>query len=148
MTISKESKHPGSDDRFQSEVQNSSRRQVLALAGTAAFAWMASPVLAVAEKENTVMIHMFAFRWKAAATEEERNRVIAEISAFRGKIPGLLDVYVGKNVSPRGAGYETGGVMKFTDAAALASYTVHPAHKALLAWLLPLIDPIEVDFSA
>ena len=93
-----------------------------------------------------MMIHMFAFRWKAAATEEEKNRAIAEISAFRGKIPGLLDVYVGKNVSPRGAGYETGGVMKFTDAAALASYTVHPAHKALLAWLLPLIDPIEVDF--
>ncbi len=148
MTISKKSKHPGSEDRFQSEVHSSSRRQVLALAGAAAVAWMAPPLQVFGEKENMVMIHMFAFRWKAAATEEEKNRAIAEISAFRGKIPGLLEVYVGTNVSPRGAGYETGGVMKFTDATALASYTVHPAHKALLAWLLPLIDPIEVDFSA
>lgn len=94
-----------------------------------------------------MMIHMFAFRWKAVATEADKDRAIAEISAFQGKIPGLLEVHVGKNVSPRGAGYETGGVMKFTDAA-MASYTVHPLHKTLLAWLLPLIDPIEVDFSA
>jgi len=91
---------------------------------------------------------MFAFRWKAVATEEEKDRAITEISAFQGKILGLLEVHVGNNVSPRGAGYETGGVMKFTDAAALANYTVHPLHKALLAWLLPLIEPIEVDFSA
>lgn len=129
------------------ETQGTSRRQLLAFAGTALLAGMAAPTLASAA-EGEPMIHMFAFRWKPAATEEQKNRAIKEISAFRGKIPGLLEVYVGKNTSPRGAGYETGGVMKFTDAAALAAYTVHPQHKALLAWLLPLIDPVEVDFSA
>lgn len=134
-----------SDGLFQS---GRSRRQVIALAGSAVLAWIARPTRAFAKEEHTMMIHMFAFRWKAVATEADKNRAIAEISAFRGKIPGLLEVYVGKNVSPRGAGYETGGVMKFTDAAAMASYTVHPLHKALLTWLLPLIDPIEVDISA
>ncbi len=143
---SKYPEHSADDSKNQGEARSASRRQVLALAGAAVFASMAS-VMPASAKESA-MIHMFAFRWKPIATEEQKNRAIAEISAFRGKIPGLLEVYVGKNVSPRGAGYETGGVMKFTDAAALASYTVHPAHKALLAWLLPLIDPIEVDFSA
>jgi hypothetical protein len=108
---------------------------------------MARPTRVFA-KEGTIMIHMFAFRWKPVATEADKDRAIAEISAFQGKIPGLLEVHVGKNISPRGAGYETGGVMKFTDAAAMTNYTVHPMHKALLAWLLPLIDPIEVDISA
>jgi len=134
-------------DQVGGETQYSSRRQFLALSGSALLVGMAAPSLASAA-ESEPMIHMFAFRWKVVATEEQKNRAITEISAFRGKIPGLLEVYVGKNTSPRGAGYETGGVMKFTDAAALAAYTVHPQHKALLAWLLPLIDPIEVDFAA
>lgn len=135
-----------SKDQPDGEMLGTSRRQLLALAGTAILARITAPTLASAA-DSEPMIHMFAFRWKAVATEEQKNRAIQEISAFRGKIPGLLEVYVGKNTSPRGGGYETGGVMKFTDAAALAAYTVHPQHKALLAWLLPLIDPIEVDFS-
>jgi hypothetical protein len=152
MTVSTMPQYPehvdeDSKDHAAIDQQNTSRRQLLALAGTAILAGMAAPTFASAA-EGEPMIHMFAFRWKPVATEEQKNRAIKEISAFRGKIPGLLEVYVGKNTSPRGAGYETGGVMKFTDAAALAAYTVHPQHKALLAWLLPLIDPVEVDFSA
>jgi hypothetical protein len=148
MTISKMSKLRAHDsnDLFQSS--GGSRRQLLALTGSAVLAWIARPTQVFAKGDPEMMIHMFAFRWKAVATEADKDRAIAEISAFQGKIPGLLEVHVGKNVSPRGAGYETGGVMKFTDTAAMASYTVHPLHKTLLAWLLPLIDPIEVDFSA
>lgn len=146
MTDSTMSKHI-SEDNTDGKTQGTSRRQLLAFAGTALLTGIAAPTLA-SDAENEPMIHMFAFRWKPVATEEQKTQAIKDISAFRGNIPGLLEVYVGKNTSPRGAGYETGGVMKFTDAAALAAYTVHPQHKALLAWLLPLIDPIEVDFSA
>ena len=38
--------------------------------------------------------------------------------------------------------------MKFTDQQALAAYNSHPIHQKLLAWLLPLIDPLEVDFES
>lgn len=93
-----------------------------------------------------MMIHMFAFRWKPTATARDKQRAIAQVRAFGGVIPGLLEVHVGENIAERANGYETGAVMKFTDAAALAAYQVHPAHQALLAWLLPLIEPIEVDF--
>jgi hypothetical protein len=38
--------------------------------------------------------------------------------------------------------------MKFTDRSALDAYGAHPVHQKLLQWLMPLIDPIEVDFEA
>jgi Stress responsive A/B Barrel Domain len=38
--------------------------------------------------------------------------------------------------------------MKFADRAALQAYAGHPAHLELLAWLMPLIEPVEVDFEA
>lgn len=95
-----------------------------------------------------MLIHIFAFRWHADASAAERQRAVAEIRAFAGAIPGLLEVHVGMNTARHGGGYETGGVMKFADEAALASYNAHPLHQALLAWLLPLIDPIEIDFHS
>jgi hypothetical protein len=36
--------------------------------------------------------------------------------------------------------------MKFADSAACERYNAHPVHQKLLVWLLPLIEPIEVDF--
>jgi hypothetical protein len=98
---------------------------------------------------NTGMvIHTFAFRWKAGVREEEKLRAIAAIRGLQGKIPGLLETWVGVNFSPRSQGYELGGTMKFADRAALEAYGGHPVHQELLQWLMPLIDPVEVDFEA
>lgn len=94
-----------------------------------------------------MFIHMFAFRWKPGVSEEQRQNVITEIRKLQGQIPGLLETSVGVNVSPRGEGYELGGVMKFSDRAALDAYGPHPAHQKLLTWLVPMIEPIEVDFD-
>jgi hypothetical protein len=92
-------------------------------------------------------VHMFAFRWKPGVTQEQKDRVMAGIRGLQGQIPGLLETAVGANISPRGQGFELGGVMKFADKASLDSYGAHPAHQKLLSWLLPLIEPIEVDFE-
>jgi hypothetical protein len=94
-----------------------------------------------------MVIHTFAFRWKPDVTAEQKQRVIDEIRGLQGKIPGVEEAWVGVNVSPRSLGYELGGVMKFADQAALAAYSSHPVHQQLLSWLLPLIDPLEVDFE-
>jgi hypothetical protein len=94
-----------------------------------------------------MFIHTFAFRWKPAVTTEQKLRAIAAIRDLQGKIPGLLKTWVGENISPRSQGYELGGVMKFEDRAALESYGGHPVHQALLEWLMPLIEPVEVDFE-
>lgn len=95
-----------------------------------------------------MFIHIFGFRWKPQATDADKARAVKEIVAFRGAIPGLLEAQVGPNVSPRGQGYTLAGMMKFTDKAACDAYAVHPAHLTLLEWLIPLIDPVELDFEA
>ena len=92
-------------------------------------------------------IHTFAFRWKPGVSEEQKLHARVEIRNLQGQIPGLLETWVGVNISPRSQGYELGGVMKFTDKAALLAYPTRPAHLKLISWLMPLIDPIEVDFS-
>lgn len=95
-----------------------------------------------------MFIHVFGFQWKSGTTDADKARAAQEIAAFRGQIPGLIDVHAGPNVSPRGQGYEFAGLMTFTDRAACDAYCSHPSHLKLLEWLLPLIDPVELDFEA
>lgn len=95
-----------------------------------------------------MVIHTFAFRWKPGVAENQKHRAIQEIRALQGQIPGLTETHVGVNISPRSQGYELGGVMKFADLASFDTYNDHPVHQKLLTWLMPLIDPIEIDFEA
>jgi hypothetical protein len=95
-----------------------------------------------------MFIHIFGFQWKPAATDADKLRARKEILAFHGKIPGLAAVNVGRNLSPRGKGYEFVGLMTFTSKEAADAYSTHPAHLALLEWLVPLIDAVELDFHA
>ena len=95
-----------------------------------------------------MFIHIFGFRWKPEATENDKARAARDIQAFRGSIPGLIEVHVGPNLSPRGQGYAFAGLMIFKDKAACDAYTTNPLHLALLKWLVPLIDPVELDFEA
>jgi hypothetical protein len=99
------------------------------------------------ERLNKAMyIHLFAFRFKAGVTEEQKERIVTEIGKLKSEIPQVLESWVGRNESPRGRGYELGGLMKFADKAACDAYGAHPVHEKLLSWLMPLIEPIEVDF--
>ena len=101
-----------------------------------------------ADNESTSVFHVFAFQWKPGTSEAQKDRAAKEIAAFQGVIPGLLQTHVGQNISPRGKGYAFGGIMQFNDKALLDAYVQHPAHQALLAWLVPLIDAIELDLRA
>jgi hypothetical protein len=92
-------------------------------------------------------IHTFALRWVPEMTEEQKQQAKRQILALQGKIPGLLATHIGDNQSPRGKGTNFGGVMMFTDRAAFEAYFVHPAHDALISWLMPLVDPTELDID-
>ena len=92
--------------------------------------------------------HIFGFKWSAKATDAEKAQATADILAFKGKIPGLLEVHVGPNQSPHGQGYSFAGMMRFTGKGAFEAYVVHPMHQKLLGWLKPLIEPVELDFLA
>ena len=93
-----------------------------------------------------MQIHIFAFRWTANATAADKERATGQIRDFAGRIPGLLEVHVGENTATNGQGFEAGGVMQFASPLALEAYNSHPLHEALLAWVSPLIEAVEVDF--
>ena len=94
------------------------------------------------------MIHIFAFQWKPGIKTQEIERARTEILAFQGVVPGLLETNVGQNVSAKGRGYTFAGVMRFADQASFEAYARQPAHEALLVWLAPLIEAIELDIEA
>ena len=94
-----------------------------------------------------MIVHSFSFRWKPGTTEAQKHRAQTEIQALQGQIPGLVETLTGFNFSPRSQGYEFGGVMKFSDRASYDAYAAHPVHEKLLTWLMPLIEPAEVDFE-
>lgn len=100
----------------------------------------------VSNKETSMFLHGFIFRWKPEATDELKARARREILAFHGVIPGLLQIHVGDNISPRNQGYSFAGIMHFESKEAVDAYFPHPAHLALLEWLVPIIEPIDIDF--
>jgi len=127
----------------------STRRSLLrdgcVAAGAVALISHHTPEVAAAENESESVFHVFAFQWKPGTSDAQKERAAKDIAAFQGVIPGLVQTHVGPNISPRGKGYTFGGIMQFKDKAALEAYVQHPAHQALLAWLVPLIDAIELD---
>jgi antibiotic biosynthesis monooxygenase (ABM) superfamily enzyme len=127
------------------------RRTLMRNPGFAASASLMPSGLANATAEEGAtgnVFHVFAFQWKPTASDADKARAIKDISAFQGQIPGLLETHVGPNISPRGKGYTFGGIMRFKDQGALDAYIQHPSHQALLVWLVPLIDAIELDLNA
>jgi antibiotic biosynthesis monooxygenase (ABM) superfamily enzyme len=103
------------------------------------------PEVVDAEEQPGSVFHIFAFQWKPNASEAQKAKAAKEIAALQGRIPGLLETHVGQNISPRGKGYTFGGIMRFRDKESLDAYPEQPAHQALLSWLMPLIDAIELD---
>ncbi len=128
------------------------RRSLMRNGGFAASAltFSATGLSGIASAEDRLgsFFHAFAFRWKPGVSEAQKDKAGGEITALQGQIPGLLETHVGPNISPRGKGYTFGGIMLFKDKASLDAYPQHPAHQALVSWLMPLIDAIELDLRA
>ncbi len=93
--------------------------------------------------------HAVLFKTKADATEEQRERMIAELKALRNKIPGIVDLSVGRNFSDRSQGFDIGLVVRYVDRAALEVYLPHPAHQGCVAEFVAPIkeDVIVVDYE-
>jgi len=89
--------------------------------------------------------HIVLFRWTDAATEEAKNKIMAELRSLKGKIPGIIDLSCGANFCDRSQGYTHGLVVRFTDRAALQAYGPHPEHQRVVQ---NLIKPIAADILA
>jgi quinol monooxygenase YgiN len=97
--------------------------------------------------------HIIVWRLKAEAhgnaAAENAKLIKAKLEGLRGRIPGLLKLEVGLDIS---RGKESGDLVlysEFENAAALEAYRAHPDHKAVFPFIAEArADRIIVDYEA
>lgn len=77
--------------------------------------------------------HCVFIRFRADVAAEAKAEIYREISALKGRLPGLLAVHVGDNVSPETGmdkGFAEGFIVDFDGPAARDAYLADADHRA------------------
>lgn len=88
--------------------------------------------------------HLVLIETNDGVTDAEVQEVMAGIIALKDKIPGVLEVKIGKNFSDRAPHISHAAVITLTDKDALAAYGPHPAHQDLLKILMPIAKNLTI----
>lgn len=78
--------------------------------------------------------HCVFIRFKVETAPARRKELFGEIATLKEKLPGMLAVHIGANVSPEvgmDKGYADGFVVDFLDGAARDAYLSHPNHQEI-----------------
>jgi len=95
--------------------------------------------------------HVVAFKFKDTTTNEQIQSIVDGFAELPSKIDAIIGFEHGTNVSPEGLDQDFTHVfiVTFKDKAGLEEYLPHPAHKAFVDKLLPLLEqPFVVDYVA
>ena len=93
--------------------------------------------------------HVVHFKFKKEATPAQVEKITEEFAALKKKIAEVDSLEWGTNSSPEGMdkGFTHCWIVSFKTAKDRDVYLVHPAHKAFVAILLPILDEaLVVDF--
>lgn len=94
--------------------------------------------------------HLVLFKLKPDATPEQEQELVSRLLSMQGKIPGLLELAAGKNITPqtdRIKGYTVGLYTRFENMDALLAYGPHPVHEEVKAYIRTVADDVIVmDF--
>ncbi len=95
--------------------------------------------------------HIVLLKLKEGVTPEQTQAVLEGLQALMGKLPGIVSVTGGDNMSPEGKSrdFSWGFTIRFEDIAARDAYLPHPDHKAVSASTIrPIADDVLVfDYS-
>ncbi len=85
--------------------------------------------------------HLLMFRFKPAATESDRNAVIAELNSWPGLYPTMRNWSLGTNISERDQTYTHAFCVEFNNEDDLKAYLASERHEAFVhtRWR-PLIE--------
>lgn len=95
--------------------------------------------------------HVVVFKFKDTTTDAQIDQIVEDFGNLQNDIKEIIAFEHGKNVSPEGLdqGFTHVFLVTFKDKAGLEVYLPHPAHKAFVEKLLPLLDePFVVDYVA
>ncbi|WP_406205519.1 Dabb family protein [Kitasatospora sp. NBC_01560] len=77
----------------------------------------------------------------------EVDRLVAAVPGFIGRVPGLLQVEVGRDRTGLTRGYDRGFVMTFDGPDGLAAWDVHPDHDPIRSALMAVSEMIVFDYE-
>lgn len=94
--------------------------------------------------------HLVVFKFNDRITPEKEKELLDKLKAFKGVIPGIVELTAGINVTEereRVQGYTLGLRVTFENKEALSEYGPHPAHQNFVQSLDGVIeDVIVVDY--
>jgi hypothetical protein len=91
--------------------------------------------------------HLVFLAAREDASSEDIEDLIASIRGLKDTVPGVVDLSVGENFSPRSGGYTHGLFVRFETADDLQAYIKHPYHLAVAEKLDRLTSRIVVDYE-
>lgn len=96
-----------------------------------------------------VLRHVVMFKFKESSTPEQIEQIVADFAALPQQIDAIVDFEHGVNNSPEGLdkGFTHVFLVTFASEEGRAAYLPHPAHKAFVEKLLPLLEePMVLDY--
>ncbi|HRR26173.1 MAG TPA: Dabb family protein [Acidobacteriota bacterium] len=103
------------------------------------------------EDRSGTLRHVVAFKFKDSATPRQIDEIVAAFRDLENKIPEIVTLEAGTNVSPEGLhkGFTHCFIVTFHTSADRDLYLDHPAHKAFGQVLQPILEDVFViDFWA
>jgi hypothetical protein len=76
--------------------------------------------------------HVVLFNWTPEATDEQKERVAAQLGRLPGLIPSLRAYSLGRNVGINPGTYEFALVADFDDLDGYLAYRDNPEHRAII----------------
>lgn len=74
------------------------------------------------------VMHMVWLKFRPEITEAQIEAHCRALHGLKSRVPGVLELTVGRNFTERAPGYTHGIAVTLADKAALAIYAVHPDH--------------------
>ncbi|MFO0940176.1 MAG: Dabb family protein [Pirellulales bacterium] len=102
-------------------------------------------------EEAKVLRHVVLFQFKETSSKDDVKKIVDAFRELPSKINAIADFEWGTNNSPEGLndGLTHGFVISFKTEKDRDTYLNHPAHKAFVDVLLPLLQkPVVLDFWA
>jgi hypothetical protein len=88
--------------------------------------------------------HLVLIETNVGVTDAQIEGLLDGVTGLKGKIPGVLDVKIGKNFTDRAPHISVAGVITLADKASLAAYGPHPAHQDVLKVLAALAKSVTI----
>ena len=89
--------------------------------------------------------HVVLFRWTEETTEEQKQRVAAEIARLPSLVPSLRAFHIGSDLGINPGNFDFAVAADFDDVDGYLAYRDHPEHRAIVT---EFIQPIVSERAA